>query len=431
MVEILRLIFILYILGKLVFTTSFTFALSREDIDQEIIKYRTGSVTITLRGAHGEILSNRDVTVEMIRHAFLFGCNLYLWDAPGNDIEKQNLYRDYFVHLFNYATLPFYWSIYESSKGKFNDVEISNIALWCRANDIRTKGHPLIWHNLVPLWADYSQSEIDGVLESRVKGIIRKYRGLIDTFDVINESLDGPDYENSVGKWERNSSPVEAARRSISWAREQNPQAFLIINDHDTSMAYASQINVLKALGFAPDAIGIESHMHKGTWTDMQILNTVETLGRCGIPVHFTELTILSGHLKTDDDWISFHPGWESTKEGEEYQAQEAERIYRLLFSCSSVEAITWWDFSDYNSWQGAPSGLLRKDMTTKPAYEALERLIRHEWWTGPLHITSDKKGQISFRGFLGTYNATVGDKTASFNITGNKESNLNIQVKL
>ncbi|MCD6507549.1 hypothetical protein J7M22_13115 [Candidatus Poribacteria bacterium] len=48
-----------------------------------------------------------------------------------------------------------------------------------------------------------------------------------------------------------------------------------------------------------------------------------------------------------------------------------------MLFSHPSVEAITWWDFSDRGAWQGTAAGFLRKDMSPKPAYERLTELVK------------------------------------------------------
>lgn len=41
--------------------------------------------------------------------------------------------------------------------------------------------------------------------------------------------------------------------------------------------------------------------------------------------------------------------------------------------------------------------------MNPKPSYEALEKLINHEWKTR-LSVTPDGSGRISWRGFKGNY---------------------------
>ena len=85
-----------------------------------------------------------------------------------------------------------------------------------------------------------------------------------------------------------------------------------------------------------------------------------------------------------------------------------------MLFSHPAVAGITWWDFSDFQAWKGAPAGLLRKDMSPKPAYEALKGLIKGKWWT-TAEIKSGPDGVARLRSFLGSYRVAVnvGGKTA------------------
>jgi len=135
-------------------------------------------------------------------------------------------------------------------------------------------------------------------------------------------------------------------------------------------------------------------------------------IARFGAPLHFTETTILSG----DRTWEKPRGAeWPSTPEGEAYQAEHVVRFYTMLFSHPAVEAITWWDFADLHSWKGAPAGFVRKDMSPKPAYDELKRLIKGKWWTNTA-LETGADGTAGFRGLLGDYKVTVmlgGKKTA------------------
>ena len=137
-------------------------------------------------------------------------------------------------------------------------------------------------------------------------------------------------------------------------------------------------------------------------WPTRKIWEVCQRFSRFGVPLHFTETTILSGKR----GWQRPQP-WDSTPEGEAFQAREAVRFYTMLFSHPAVEAITWWDFSDLQAWKGAPAGFLRRDMTPKPAYNELMKLIKGTWWTTTARET-DTDGQAPFRGFLGDYRVTV-----------------------
>jgi hypothetical protein len=153
------------------------------------------------------------------------------------------------------------------------------------------------------------------------------------------------------------------------------------------------------------DVIGIQSHMHGGTWTSERLWDVCQRFARFGAPLHFTELTILSGERGRQS--ARRVRDWATNDEREQWQETEVARVYTMLFSHPAVEAITWWDFSDRRAWQGAPAGLVRKDMSPKPAYQRLMQLVRRQWWTRTAGRT-DAAGEFPFRGFLGQYRITV-----------------------
>ena len=149
--------------------------------------------------------------------------------------------------------------------------------------------------------------------------------------------------------------------------------------------------------------------MHGGYWGAARAWAVCERFAKFGKPLHFTETTILSGRRAKG--------GWSTSPEGEQRQARQAVEFYRTLFSHPAVEAIVWWDFSDQGAWQRAPAGMLRADLSPKPLYLALKKLIRRDWWTGPLARTTDAEGRVRFTGFLGEYEVAAAGRTASFRL--------------
>ena len=200
---------------------------------------------------------------------------------------------------------------------------------------------------------------------------------------------------------------IEFTKACFQTARAANPDATLLVNDYRTDDAYAAVIDQLTddQGNRLYDAIGIQSHQHSGTWSNQKIWEVCERFKRFGVPLHFTETTILSGELgwRSDDQSQS----WPSTHAGEAYQARELERFYTVLYSHPAVEAITWWDFADQGAWKRAPAGLLRRDMTAKPAYQTLRRLILGKWWTNK-KLTADSLGNATCRATYGGYRLTV-----------------------
>jgi GH35 family endo-1,4-beta-xylanase len=394
--------------------------LSRESIDRRIQQHRTGEITLTITGDSGKPIANTPVVIEMVRHKFLFGCNAYALDKCGTD-ETNKLYADRFAALLNYATLPFYWGIYEPAQGKTDEARVRRMAEWCRQHNIQTKGHPLCWHELEPKWlTPQPLDQVETLHMQRIRREVATFVGLIDTWDVVNEVVVMPGHKggkNAIPRLCKELGQAGLIGKCFAEASKANPRAVLLLNDFVTDKRYEKLIGDCIEAGVSIDTIGIQSHMHTRYRGAKWAWNTCEQYARFNKPLHFTELTILSGKLKTDNDWFGHHPGWDSTPEGEQRQATQAVELYRVLFSHPSVEAITWWDFSDLKAWQGAPAGLLRKDMSQKPAYNKLHALIMEEWWTGPLTLKTDAAGNVTFRGYLGNYIVTAKKQQATFDL--------------
>ena len=183
----------------------------------------------------------------------------------------------------------------------------------------------------------------------------------------------------------------------------------LLINDYRVDPAYVRLIKQWTTrAGRQPfDVIGIQSHMHRGVWSNTKIWEVCQRFAPFDVPLHFTETTILSGRV----GWEAARGdrSWSSTPEGERRQAEEVARCYTMLFSHPAVTAITWWDFSDRNAWQRAPAGLIRSDLSPKPAYDRLLDLVKKQWWTR-VELQTDATGCARFRGFLGDYRLRVED---------------------
>jgi GH35 family endo-1,4-beta-xylanase len=372
---------------------------------ERIEEHRKGELVLKVTAPNGRALPGRKITLDQVDSAFLFGANIFALDLDDADAD-QRLYRERFCALLNYATLPFYWGGYEPEPGRTREARLKAMASWCAEHGIRTKGHPLVWHEVYPSWADSQKAPPLQLLETRVKRIVKEFQGLINVWDVINESTVSERFDNAVGRWAREVGAVRMAAEALGWARSANARATLLVNDYNISPAYEAQIEGLLGGEQKPDAIGIQSHMHAAEWPLERAWEVCETYARFGLPLHFTELTVLSGHcIPQNVSWSNYREDqWPSTPEGEEKQLRYLEQLYTLLFSHPAVAAITCWDFAD-GGWMNAPAGLIRRDMSPKPVYERLLELIRHDWRTN-VAVTTDVGGETHVRAFYGRYRA-------------------------
>lgn len=373
--------------------------------DARVKTNRTDEVELLLLDGKDEPLPHARAEIRLAKHEFRLGANAYRLFGL-DDPELEGAYRERFADLLNYATLPFYWGGYEPEKDVTSRERLESMADWCRGKGLTTKGHPLVWHEVFPKWAEELKDEV--VLErqqERVREVVSHFRGRIDMWDVVNEATVSHRSDNAIGRWFASEGAANCVGCSLKWAHEANPEATLLYNDFNVCEDFESLVAALIGQGAPVQVIGIQSHMHKGHWPIDRVWKVCETYSRFGLPLHFTEATMLSGRLKGegDTDWHARHTDWPTTAEGEARQLEYGQQFYTTLFSHPAVEAITWWDFSDNGSWQGAPAGLVREDMTPKPLYDWLLDAF-HKRWTTQASITTDENGAAKLRCYFGDY---------------------------
>ncbi|MBI4579347.1 MAG: endo-1,4-beta-xylanase [Planctomycetes bacterium] len=387
--------------------------------DARIQQHRTAEVVLRILDGGEPLPAGTQVRIEQTNHDFLFGCNIFALGRLGTP-EANAAYETHFAELLNYATLPFYWWGYETKPGQPGHDRIDEIARWCKAHDVKMKGHPLAWNYVDPKWIPRDVDLAASLQMARIHREVTRFKDAIDIWDVVNEATayDRQECRKNapvLTRVIRDAGVGPYLRRAFATARAANPSATLVINDYRDEQDYAAKVlTELVDDDGKPmyDVIGIQSHQHGGAWSIRHIWDVCERFARFGKPLHFTETTFLSGKL----GWnlAEATPGfdWESTPDGEKWQSEHAVRFYTVLFSHPAVEAITWWDFADKSSWQRAPAGLLDRNLKPKPAYEALKALVKGEWWTRTM-AQAEPDGTARFHGFLGEYKLMVGEGDA------------------
>ena len=329
----------------------------------------------------------------------------------------------------NYTTLGYYWPSYERERGKPNHAYAKQVVEWCKANGIAAKGHPLAWNSSADAawFRNVDSDELFRLQIARIDDCVTTMSGLIDCWDVVNEvtefDRDAKARKNLsaftaeyTAMWKK-VGQIELTKACFVEARKVGPNAKLLINDYITSEKYAKVIEQLvdadgKRLY---DAIGIQSYLHNGVWSNVKIWEICERFARFGVPIHFTEMAIVSSQRDSENK-MGGRP-LQSTPEGEEKQKNDVLRVYTMLFSHPSVEAITWFYFSDAgDNWQTSGAGLLRRDMSPKPAYNALLEQINNHWTT-KVQLKTDENGIATVRAFRGGYTIRVGETTTPYTV--------------
>jgi len=412
-----------------------------DDLDRAIRRNRTANVTVTL-SHQGLPVAHQAIMLEQKRQKFLFGSNwgestlaLVNGELSGREKEMAELRNERFLWLFNQATLPFYWAPFEPQRGQPQTQRILNAARWYVDHNCVIKGHPLCWHTLAPDWLlTMDNREILRAQLDRIQRDVSDFIGLIDQWDVVNEAVIMPTfdrYDNGITRLCRELGRIELIRTMFEATRAINPKATLLLNDFDVSPAYEILIEGCLAAGVQIDVIGIQMHMHQGYWGPERTQSVIKRFERFNLPIHFTENTIVSGHLMPPEiiDLNDYQVSkWPSTPDGEQRQAQEVVLHYKTLLAHPVVQAITWWDLSD-GGWLNAPAGLLRQDHSRKPAFDELSKLIRGEWWLSPTRIITDASGKFVFNGFLGEYELSLDHQKYNLSVQEKGETSISISL--
>jgi GH35 family endo-1,4-beta-xylanase len=417
------------------------------------LSFRKAKAKLQFIGADGKVLANTKISVNQINHEFLFGCGAFetlpytngpvVHNGNGSITNSKSPSKDpavmedrmqKWLGLFNYGTLPFYWGGFEPEEGNPHTQQLMNAAAFLKSKGVKVKGHPLCWHTgCVPWLMNYDNETILKKQLERIHRDVGNFKGIIDMWDVINEVVIMPiydKYDNAITRICKEKGRVGLVREVFNAAYETNPNGTFLINDFNMSSNYEILIDGCLNAGAQINTIGLQSHQHQGVWGKDKQEEVLSRFEHFGLPIHFTENTIVAGPLvapEITDLQDAHYDDDAATPELEEKQADDLEQMYRNLFENHPlVTAITNWDFGD-GAWLNAPSGVIRKDSSLKPAYHRLHKLIKEEWHTS-YECTTDKNGFAEIEGFKGTYELTSDKGKGTFVLTaGNADSKLQL----
>ncbi len=386
-------------------------------IAQGIRENRMGTFTVAFTGADGKPLEHAEVKAELVRHAFLFGCNGFMVKGFTNAVEDAK-YEEMFLGLFNQITIPFYWPGIEPEQGKLRFGKDSaymyrrpppdTVIEFADRHGLTKKGHPLVWSNnrwMIPAWLPKDQAARTQLFEQRIEQICARYGSQIKLWDIVNEVTDHDvkeimpkDYCFWAFKQAEKHFPSDVAFTlnftTGIWERDRMEYGvdYLLVENMLLKKAKVDVIGMQYHL-FAED--DLRQALAGKSFTPEQLFRIMDRFAVFGKPFHVTEITV---------------PGFKSvTPDADAWQAYLARQYYRAWFSHPNMACITWWNLVDGTAAGGEDrcrGGLLNRDFTRKPVYDALDALINHEWKTRA--TLSPVNGQAQLEGFYGTYRFTV-----------------------
>jgi endo-1,4-beta-xylanase len=269
----------------------------------------------------------------------------------------------------------------EPTENSFTYTTADRIVSFAQTNNMKVRGHALVWHRQNPSWvftnSSGGQATRDQVLarmRNHITKVMQHFQGKVYAWDVVNEAMmnDGKyrtgdetadDQKSAWHKIVGESYIAEAFKA----ARAADPNAKLFYNDYYDHIAAKRDgiYNMLKGLldsGVTVHGVGIQCHIniepsmdpnHQGYFQTVEnIAAAIDKYASLGLEVQITEMDLslyIPGITYTSDMFYT------TATFTDALQTKQAER-YRAFFDMfrahkAQLTGVTLWGVADDNTW--------------------------------------------------------------------------------
>jgi len=281
----------------------------------------------------------------------------------------DEIYKDTMAQQFDFLIPDYgmYMSQTQPEKGVWTFGDMDEIVRYAQANDMRVRGHILVWALPVnsgglgsegfqptPDWVqdgDFSREELIEIMGDHIETVMARYSGTINEWVVVNEAVGGFQLDEMIDNvWLRGIGKdyVELAFRR---AHEVDPDAYLILSDYGADFVGQLQggrekvsnfynfVKKLVAKGVPIDAVGLQFHLIVGVdypFVD-SIVQNLTSYRDLGLDACVTELDVRMSEPITADKL--------------ERQALIYATVTQAVLEADTCDSISVFGFSDKYSW--------------------------------------------------------------------------------
>ncbi|MDW8034205.1 MAG: endo-1,4-beta-xylanase [Nitrososphaerota archaeon] len=274
-----------------------------------------------------------------------------------NVITPENELKFEYVHPFRYT---------------YNFRLADTIISFAEEHGIKVRGHCLVWHQQLPNWilrGDFTREELMEILRDHIYTVVRRYKGKIYAWDVVNEAIaDDGSLRRSI--WLEKIGP-EYIELAFKWAHEADPDALLFYNDYGIeeinkkSNAVYELVKELRRKGVPIHGVGLQAHLVLDRPPDPEsVARNIKRFEELGLIVEITEMDVRIREPVSSEELSR--------------QAEIYSDILKVYLSSSNPQAFIMWGFVDKYSWiqytfPGYGAALIFDDYyKPKPAYYSL-----------------------------------------------------------
>jgi endo-1,4-beta-xylanase len=246
------------------------------------------------------------------------------------------------------------WSALRPAPDRFAFEKADAIARFAIDNGLEMRGHTLVWYAEMPDWTNEIDSEFaaEHALREHIERVVSRYRGLIKSWDVVNEVI--PDLVSEVtdrrpSLWSRHlgNRYIPLAFRI---AAEVDPDAQLVLNEYDIEFAtptsrkkraaFRHLVLELKDAGVPISAVGLQCHLRGELPIDIDgVAAFVAEMRASGIACLVTELDVMDQEM----------PAPEPQRDA--LIASKVSDVLSAVTAAGPIDAVLTWGISDRYSW--------------------------------------------------------------------------------
>lgn len=292
------------------------------------------------------------------------------------------------------------WSFIHPEKDVYAFEEADKIVDFAMENDMKVRGHALLWHIQNPEWLEneeWTREELIDILEDHIKTVVGHYKGKVYAWDVVNEVVENNSYRDSF--WYKTIGP-EYIEMAFRFAHEADPDALLFINDYQVeeenlkSDFYYEIVTGLIENDAPIHGVGFQFHIDMNSPFEMKsVYSNMKRFSEIGLLIDFTEIDV--------------------RMEGEPTEAKLAMqgKIYESLMDVAlrmdNIQSYTLWGFTDKYSWipgffSGQGHGLMFDDeYNPKEAFYMVGRSLTEGSSELPYEKMLDMSNRLSAKAMI------------------------------
>ena len=311
---------------------------------------------------------------------FYFGAAVAMDPFYNEPIYKQTLRSEFNMIV---AENAFKFDAVHPSRNTYNFANTDALVNFAQANNMKIRGHTLVWYNQIPTWltsGNFTRDEVIQIMREHIQTLVGRYRGQIIAWDVVNEAIDDAGNYRTDSFWYQKIGP-EYIKMAFEFARQADPNAKLYYNDYsierlnNKSNKVYEVLRDLKNQGTPIDGIGWQMHIINGSRAIMPSHErNARRFNSLGLELSITEMDVRI-NLPT-------------TTEKLQQQAGAYRLVTNFCYRNPNCKALVLWGFTDKYSWipstfPGQGDALIfDTNYQPKPAYFAVRDSLPISWTT-------------------------------------------------